>query len=80
MKNEKINDLFVVCGFPNDEIMDILSDKKKSEYLENFANLIINACLDAIDDGNGSMSGMAEHFTRKTCQSEIRGRFGIKKP
>lgn len=78
--NEKFKDLLVVSGFPNDEIMDMLGNKKTSEYLENFAKLIINECIKAIDDGDGSMSSMGEHSMREICQSEIRSHFGIKKP
>lgn len=77
--NEKFKDLLVVSGFPNDEIMEMLEDKKKSEYLENFAKLIVNECIKAIDDGDGSMSSMGEHFMREECQLEIRMRFGLKK-
>ncbi len=39
--NEKFKALLVVSGFSNDEIMEILDDKKTSQYLENFAKLII---------------------------------------
>lgn len=78
--NEKFKALLVVCGFSNDEIMDILDDKKTSQYLENFAKLIVNECIKAIDDGGGSMSSIAEHITREVCQSEIRSHFGIPKP
>jgi hypothetical protein len=79
MMNEKFRALLVVSGFSNDEIMEILDDKKTSQYLENFAKLIIKECIKAIDDG-GSMSSMAEHSIRSVCQSEIRSHFEISKP
>jgi hypothetical protein len=78
--NEKISSLFNVCGFPNDEIMEICLDANKSLYIQRFAELIINECIKAIDDGDGSMSSMAEHSMRSVCQSDIRSHFGIKKP
>jgi hypothetical protein len=79
MMNEKINALFNVCGFPNDEIMEIILDANKSLYIQRFAELIIQECIKAIDDGDGSMSSMAEHSMRSVCQSDIRSHFGIKK-
>jgi tRNA A22 N-methylase len=48
--NEKIRDLLVICGMPNEQIMEILEDRKQSFYINNFAELIVKECIEVIND------------------------------
>ena len=77
--NDKIKALLNVCGMPNEDLMDIYTDTNKSFYIKNFAELIIKECVSVIGDGDGSMSSMAEHTWRETCQAEINSHFEINK-
>ena len=43
--NERIKDLLVVCGMPNEQIMEILEDRNQSFYMEQFTRLIIRECV-----------------------------------
>ena len=42
-----------------------------------FAKLIVSECINAIDDGDGSMSSMAESSWRSVCIEEIKQHFGV---
>jgi hypothetical protein len=84
MMNEKINALFNVCGFPNDEIMEIILDANKSLYIQRFAELIIKECLDKIEThkipvGNSPAGELAADWTYNALDSvsiNIREHFG----
>jgi hypothetical protein len=86
MMNEKINALFNVCGFPNDEIMEIILDANKSLYIQRFAELIIKECLDKIEThkipvGNSAAGELAADWTYDALDAisiNIREHFGVK--
>ena len=44
--NEKIKNLFNICGMPNEDIMELFEDKNKTFYMEKFAELIIQECME----------------------------------
>lgn len=46
--NEKIKNLFNICGMPNEDIMELFEDKNKTFYMEKFAKLIIQECINVI--------------------------------
>lgn len=84
--DEKINALFNVCGFPNDEIMEIRLDANKSLYVQRFAELIIQECLDKIEthkipSGNSPAGELAAEWTYDSLLAisiNIREHFGVK--
>ena len=76
--HDKIKALLNVCGMPNEDLMDIYSDTNKTMYMQHFAELIVKECVRAIDDGDGSMSSMAESAWREACQLEIKAHFNIR--
>jgi hypothetical protein len=86
MMNEKINALFNVCGFPNDEIMEIRLDANKSLYIQRFAELIIQECLDKIEThnipvGNSPAGELAAEWTYTALEQirdTIKEHFGVK--
>ena len=86
MMNEKINALFNVCGFPNDEIMEICLDANKSLYIQRFAELIIQECIDKIEThripvGNSPAGELAAEWTYDALlaiRGKIKEQFGIK--
>jgi hypothetical protein len=86
MMNEKINALFNVCGFPNDEIMEIILDANKSLYIQRFAELIIQECIDKIEThkipvGNSAAGELAAEWTYDALDAisiNIREHFDIK--
>jgi hypothetical protein len=45
--------------------------------LMTFVRAIAKEACDTIDDGDGSMSSMAEHIWREICQKEIQKKFGL---
>ena len=49
--NEQIQKLLNVCGMPNEDLMDIYSDTNKSFYMQKFAELIVQECAKAADEG-----------------------------
>ncbi len=53
-------------------------DTDISDYVEEFAELIIKECIACIDDGSGTLSSMAESSWRNICQREIKHHFGVK--
>jgi hypothetical protein len=46
--NEKIKNLFNICGMPNEDIMELFEDKNKTFYMEKFAKLIIQECINEV--------------------------------
>jgi len=48
--NERIQKFLVVCGMPNEQIMEILEDRKQTRYMQNFAELIIKECMSLCDE------------------------------
>ena len=84
--DEKINALFNVCGFPNDEIMEICLDANKSLYVQRFAELIIKECLDKIEThkiprGNSPAGELAAEWTYTALEQirdTIKEHFGVK--
>ncbi len=45
--------------------------------LMSFVKEVARQAVATIDDGNGSMSSMAENIWRQQCCSEIRSKFGL---
>lgn len=45
--------------------------------LMTFVRAIAKEACDTIDDGDGSMSSMAENVWREICQKEIQEKFGL---
>jgi hypothetical protein len=48
--NDKIKNLFNICGMPNEDIMEIYSDENKTFYMEKFAELIVKEILNISDE------------------------------
>lgn len=46
--NAKIKRLFNICGMPNEDILELFEDKNKTFYMEKFADLIINECINVL--------------------------------
>ena len=46
-------------------------------FAEKFAELIVRDCINAIDDGEGLVSSMAENCWRQVCVKEIKQHFGV---
>jgi hypothetical protein len=47
--NDKIKNLFNICGMPNEDIMELFEDKNKTFYMEKFAELIIRECIKSVE-------------------------------
>ena len=78
--NEKFIALLVVSGFPNDEIMEILDDKKTSQYLENFAKLIIKENATFIKkqaDWWGSMDDEVKNYVIIDSANKLLKHYGL---
>lgn len=76
--SDKIKELAEEAGFDNTiPIFDANSKvwQFKTFDIEKFANLIIQECIDAIDDGSGSLSSIAEHSWRQICVDEIKNKW-----
>ena len=43
--NEKIRDLIVKSGIPNEDICELFSDTTKVQYIDNFVELLLNDIL-----------------------------------
>ena len=54
------------------------TDGVQEEDMIKFAQLIIEECCAAIDDGNGAASSISENAWRQQCMREIKKHFGVK--
>lgn len=82
--NERIKALLNVCGMPNEQLMAIYSDPNQTFYMEQFAKLIVQECINRCE-GNGEYknnvdtewgSGLASGI--ELCKTSISTHFGIK--
>ena len=55
-----------------------VTDAADTKDLMDFAKLIAKECADLIDDGDGSVSSMAEHVWCQMCVNTIKKHFGLK--
>lgn len=76
-KIEKIKEILIESELMEAIGENVYKDDGWESYVVKFAELIINECCYAIGDGDGSMSSMAEHCWRETCQTEIKQHFGL---
>jgi hypothetical protein len=72
--NERIKNFLVVCGMPNEQIMEILEDRAQAKYIQNFAELLIKECANqCTHDGPFT----AEVVWGKQFREKILKHFGV---
>lgn len=76
--NERIKDLLVICGMPNEQILDILDDPRQSFYMDQFAKLIIRDCIVTIQLGIARNGRNKPEYIQSTKHvKDIKEHFGI---
>jgi hypothetical protein len=71
MMNERIKNFLVVCGMPNEQIFEILEDRAQTQYMQNFAELIIEDIIKQLPEDCQVEDGQHLYWV-------LKDRYGVK--